>query len=190
MLTQMAKDFDFEKHKEMLLKKGDEFYANLPKFDLSLSRNKVVSFIDPTRVYEDEFWGVERDLKSGKLRWKKVAEAGKEVNWLEHNPTPMPVYFIFDYDSQVQREIAKQIAESGDERIKLVFTGGDIKSANEFLKYPLTYLNDSMVREYEIYYTPTLIKRGEGVNINNYQNIRFDMDDITFGEVLGEVYVK
>lgn len=186
ILKMMAKDFDFEDHKKMMLEKADEYYAELPYFPMALSRNKVVNYIDPTRVYEDDFWGLAKD-SSGKLRWTKVSKAGDEVNWLKYNATPMPVYFIFDYTSKPQRELAKEIVEHGDPSIKLVFTGGDVKKANEYLKYPLTYLNKTMVSEYDVSYTPTLIKRGTGSNINSYKSVRFDMDNLTLGDVLNEI---
>lgn len=186
MLKAMAENFDLEDHKKMMLKKSDEYYSKLPRFPLELSRNHVVNYIDPTKVYEEDFWGLV-DGKDGKPRWAKISKAGHEVNWLEYSVSPMPIYFIFDYTSEPQREMAKELVKHGDPAIKLVFTGGDVKQANRYLNYPLTYLNKAMVAEYDVYYTPTLITRGAGKNINHYKSVRFDVDDLTLRNVLDEI---
>ena len=186
ILQQMAKDFDFEDHKKMMLKKADDYYTELPYLPMALSRNHIVNHIDPTRVYEEDFWGLKKD-KHGRHKWAKVSEAGNEVNWLEYSVSPMPIYFIFDYTSEPQRKLAKEIVEHGDPSIKLVFTGGDVKKANDYLKYPLTYLNKAMIAEYDVHYTPTLIKRGAGSQVNSYKSVRFDIDNLNLEDVLIEI---
>jgi hypothetical protein len=182
----MADKIDIDSHNEQIEKKAEDHFKNLPRHQLALSRKDEVVHIDPTRVYEHDFWSSEEDA-SGNSKWVKSVRAGDEVNWLEYNPSPMPVYFIFDYLSSTQRDLARAIVDLDTPFLKVIFIGGDLKAANEDLKYPLTYLNNTMIREYDIKYTPIVVRRGVGEYRNNYRKRRFNVDEVTIENVIKEI---
>jgi len=185
IMQMIAEKVDIEEHKKEMVKKADEFYRNLPRHELLLSKKKEVTYIDPTKVYEDDYWSLDENNK-----WIKLVKAGDEVNWLEHNPSPMPVFFIFDYQSSIQRELASYIVKLRVPFLKVIFIGGDIKGANDKLGYPLTYLNQTVIDEYDIKYVPLVIKRGRGEFKNLYKKIRFNLDEVTVEEVIAEIQGK
>lgn len=190
VIMQMVEErIDLEAHEKERNESAKDYYSKLPIWPLPLSAKHESYFVDPTRVYEEDFWALER-LPSGKLKWVKSVEAGKEVNWLEHSESPMPVFFIFDFNSSTQKELAKGLIDSGIPHLKIVFTGGDLVAANEFMGTPLTYLNKSMIDEYDIKYTPSLVRRGAGNYRNRYHVTRFNINEITTDIILKEYHEK
>ena len=123
----------------------------------------------------------------GNYEWFKVSEAGDSVNWLEHDNTEIQKYFIFDPLSIQQVEIAKKISELNSPFISLVMIGGDIIEASNKVGSQVTYLNDSMIREYDLQYTPVVIRRGYGEFRNFYRKVRFNVDEVKIEDVISEL---
>lgn len=186
IVEEMASKIDMADFKKGLEDSAEQYYRKLPVVEIPLSQKKETVYVDPTRVYEDDFWALEK-APNGKFQWYKAVEAGQEVNWLEHSISPMPTFFIFNYLSLPQRELAKSVIALNDPNIKVVFTGGDVKKANEELGYPLTHLNNALIREYDIKYTPTVVKRGAGEHQYSYRVTRFNMQEVSPEEVVAEI---
>jgi hypothetical protein len=185
IMEMVSSKLDVEEHQKDMIKKSDNYYRKLPHFDLLLSRKNEVNYIDPTKVYEDDYWSLSEDNK-----WVKLVESGQEINWLEHTIGSTPIYFVFDYDSEIQREIAKGVVKLKSPFLKVVFIGGDLKKANSDLGFSLTYLNSTLVAEYDIEYTPLVIKRGSGDFKNHFKKTRFNMDEVLLEDVSSEIIGK
>jgi hypothetical protein len=170
---------DIELLKDELTGKAKDFYSKLPNYNLPISKSFVVNYVDPTKVYEDDFWNVRRD-KDGKLVWYKMFESGTEVNWLENNDSPFPVYVIFDFESASQKLFFKEVVGLVTNPYFVpVFTGGDVNLATKYFGRSVTYLNNALINEYDISYTPSLVSRGVGEQKNAYQVVRFDIEDMS-----------
>ena len=180
-IKKMAENLDIEQHKKQLEEAANRYYRTLPRKQLMLSEKAEVKYVDPTRVYESDFWGAQKKPDET-FEWVKVVEAGQEVNWLEHSPTPMPIYFIFDSASKPQLDFARELAKVDIPFLSFVFIGGDITSASEFVGRPVTYLNEAMIREYDIQFVPSMVKRGAGDKRNFYHVERFKFDEMRVDE--------
>ncbi len=182
MIMELNQNLSHEKFQKTAQDEADKFYKNLPRHLLIESHADKVDYIDPTRVYEDAYWSFKKS-NSNEYEWFKVAEAGSEVNWLEHHVGEIQKFFIFDSQSQVQLEVAKKLIYLNDPFLSLVFTGGDLVSVKESVQGEVNYLNESVIREYDLQYTPSLVQRGRGKFKNFYKVTRFSVDDLSFDEV-------
>lgn len=186
MMIELAKNMTSEKFQEEAERVSDEFYSELPRHNLIISRSHKVDYIDPTRVYEDDFWSF-KESNNGDYEWYKISEAGTSVNWLEHHNAPMQKFFIFDPLDNRQLEIARQLYSLKNPYLTIVMVGGDIVKVSESVGGPITYLNDDIIREYDLQFTPVVVRRGEGSQINKYKKIRYNTDDVKFEDVLSEI---
>lgn len=179
-LIQSAHDnVDMDEIKREMIDDSRKFYRELPNFHLPISKAYVEKFIDPTRVYEDDFWNLKKGA-NGKFVWYKMVDAGTEVNWLKGNVAPFPIYVVFDFQSSAQKKFFKDVFDLVvNPYFVPVFTGGDISEVNKYFDRPITYLNHALINEYDIEYTPTIVKRGDGSNINNYKVTRFDIEEMS-----------
>ena len=186
MIMSLTENLSGEKFKKEAERSANEFYRELPKYPLVNSRAYRVSYIDPTRVYEDAFWSFKENEK-GEFKWYQISEPGQEVNWLEHHTGKVQKFYIFDSDSKKQRDIAKIFVDTQNPYLTIVMTGGDLVELSEFLGKPVTYLNDTLMREYDLQYTPVVISRGSGAQNNKYKKVRFNIEDVNYEDVLKEI---
>lgn len=183
---ELNKNLTNDKFQKEAERAAREFYTTLPRFTLAQSRKYKLEHIDPTRVYEDDYWAFDKN-KSGKYEWIKLADSGAEVNWLEHYVGEIQRMYIFDPESDEQVKIAKQIAELNNPTISLVMIGGDLEKTVESVGAFVTYLNQSIINEYDLQFTPTVVTRGDGENKNLYRKVRFNIDELKSQKVIDEI---
>lgn len=186
MMMELSNNLSQEEFIKAAENESETFYTELKRHDLVTSRSHQVTHIDPTRVYEDDFWSF-KETENGEFEWYKISESGASVNWLEHHQAPMQKFFIFDPNDGRQLEIARKLYELRNPYLTLVVIGGDMRKITEFIGGAVTYLNQDLIREYDLQFVPIVIRRGEGRHVNEYKKIRYNADDVKFEDVLSEV---
>ena len=90
----------------------------------------------------------------------------------------------------MQVNIAREIAAKKNHFVTLVITGGDLEKAVQDVGDDLTYINESIIREYDLQYVPVVISRGRNNFKNYYRKTRFDIGSVTSSIVMDELEIK